>query len=210
MTSRWQDAHVVLYFAQMQGWAVNLSLHYLQGYQSICWGDLSAAHHQSQPASSGFVRTEGRTSLIVWSFLNSSPPPWTRNIWPTRKQPGGNSAQIPPTRFTPCFVFAVSHRHHRGATLQDRQKVWDMKQFTHLWDIWNGLQGWTTHKWEASRTLKYTYIWNAIKNCFTKFTLDYVAVLLGVHFKNVVFSRFQLQWWSTFLLFWNVKRVSQY
>lgn len=43
-------------------------------------------------ASSASVWTQGRASLIVSSSLNSSPPPRTPNICPTRKQPGGNSA----------------------------------------------------------------------------------------------------------------------
>lgn len=94
-TSRWQDAHVALYFAQMQGRAVSLCLHYLQGYQSMCWGDLSAAHHQSQaPLPVPPERAIGS----LWSFdrpLISLHLPGLGTSAQTGKQPWGKFCTNP-------------------------------------------------------------------------------------------------------------------
>lgn len=136
-TSRWQDAHVALYFAQTQGRAVRLCLHYLQGYQSMCWGDLSAAHHQSQAPLP--VPPE-RAVASLWSFdrpLISLHLPGLGNICPTGKQPGGKILHKSlPLDSRPASSSQPPRGRHRGTTDERCKTLAVQASFRHLaWPV---------------------------------------------------------------------------
>lgn len=121
-TSRWQDAHVVLYFAQTQGRAVSLCLHYLQGYQSVCWGDLSAAHHQSQAPLP--VPLEWRVEPL-WSFDRPLIPLHLPRLG-TSAQPGNSREGILRKSLPPNSRAASSSQSQTG-TAEERRCTTDKR-----------------------------------------------------------------------------------